>query len=161
MEQKLERLEIIKEKMLNAPDEELLLCIDRISDILLFVNSMTCDNFDAITEDKLKELKDKNDFIYYKSIELVFLNNDTKQSLIEILTNLLSNSLNVSQQITVDYITVLAFSSFSDGLRAEGYVDNLANYLISHFRMDFLIGYWNKINTKLEKFFRKEIEKHV
>lgn len=150
MEQKLERLEIIKEKMLNAPDEELLLCIDRISDILSFVKDIYSDNFDIILENKLKELKNKHDFIYYKGIELVFKKNNTKQSLIEILTNLLSNSLNISQQITVDYITVLAFSSFSDGLRAEGYVDNLANYLLSHFKIDFLIGYWDKINSKLE-----------
>lgn len=150
MEQKLERLEIIKEKMLNAPDEELLLCIDRISDILSFIKDIYSDNFDIILENKLKELKSKHDFIYYKGIELVFKKNNTKQSLIEILTNLLSNSLNISQQITVDYITVLAFSSFSDGLRAEGYVDNLANYLLSHFKIDFLIGYWDKISGKLE-----------
>lgn len=149
MDTKLEKLSMIKDKMDKANNEELMSAFDRIIDILTFIKSICEDNTaENAVGDKLIELKNNNDYIYFKSIELVFIENTTSAVLPEILTNFLANS----EASINDYITVLAFSSFTDHLRGDGYNKNLTNYLLSHFNVDFLKENWDYIEDKLNDF---------
>jgi len=152
MDFKTVKLESIKQKMFNATSEEYNIIFDRILNILEFLNGINQnEERNNYIDTKLNSLKKDRDYIYYKSIELVFKKDAVANALPDILSNLLSNSVDTSQNILVDYITILAFSCFSTSLIGDGYLKTLSDYLLSQFRLDWLLNNWNYIENKIKE----------